>query len=155
MEKSLDAQIVEVYNENKGMFYNITRRHRIHTDEIQSLGYVAVWKALKTFNGKVKFSTHLWNIYTRDCNKFREKESNQSRVPHQAAKSNHTFSVYNDLEDMISSLTEQEKYLVRCRVIDDLSYREIGEQYEVTPQAIHQTLEKIWAKLKCNTTYAS
>lgn len=134
--------------------------NQLDAEEIAQDAFMKVYKSLRSFKQKSKFSTWLYRIvYNTALSKIRSnKKYNQSVElnsvnQHDLQSTMDTFSgLYNDersafLNQALDQLPENEKFLIHLYYVDEKNVKEISEIAEITEDNVKIKLYRIRKKL--------
>ena len=149
------SQIVKQYQEYAfSLAFRLLCEEEDAKDVVQEC-FIRVWKHLKTFNHKNKFSTWLYSIVTNLCyDHIRKRNRHRSMVSIQ--RQSHMASIEDkecdidknmrndELKQIIVQLTEEltsrQKVIFTLRDLHDLNIREISEILHISSNSVKSNL---------------
>lgn len=135
--------ILNIYGQNKGMFIKMGKSFRCNPDEITNIGLRCVWKAITTFNcdNGTKFSTYLYTLFLRECIDFYRFTCN-SNIEYNDAADKGYVELYPEVLNCLDGLDEADAKLLTDKYLRSMTYREIGQQFGISPQAAQLRVAK-------------
>lgn len=154
-----DKIFIEWMRDYQGIFYKIANAFRVHSevDDLVQEFRLAVWKSIPHFTSKSKPSTFIYKICLNRALSLQRRQKSVERTletyrtHHDTLGTKHEASkpLLERIYEQIRKLDPMDRSIILLH-LEDWSYKEIAEHFQITVNLVGVRLTRIKKKLTTN-----